>query len=121
MNENNDSFYAIRVKEVSHLFVSKVYEDTVYRDSIQYAKWFFMNYDAEQYMHRFKLDGEEYEITKIKVSWEYDGTYEYMTALGFTRQSKSMWRKGDVTYQNGKFYRNGKEINYSAEAQKEEK
>lgn len=31
-------------------------------------------------------------------------------ALGFTRQSKTMWRKGDVTYQNGKFYRNGKEI-----------
>ena len=33
-----------------------------------------------------------------------------LTALGFTRQSKTMWRKGDVTYQNGKFYRNGKEI-----------
>ena len=33
-----------------------------------------------------------------------------LTALGFTRQSKSMWRKGDATYQNGKFYRNGKEI-----------
>lgn len=33
-------------------------------------------------------------------------------ALGFTRQSKTMWRKGDVTYQNGKFYRQGKEISY---------
>lgn len=31
-------------------------------------------------------------------------------ALGFTRQSKTMWRKGDVVYQNGKFYRQGKEI-----------
>jgi len=33
-----------------------------------------------------------------------------LTALGFTRQSKTMWRKGNITYQGGKFYREGKEI-----------
>lgn len=37
-------------------------------------------------------------------------TAEQLLSLGFTRQSKAMWRKGDVTWQNGKFYRNGKEI-----------
>ena len=47
-----------------------------------------------------------HDITSITVFEDYDE----LTALGFTRQSKSMWRKGDVTYQNGKFYRNGKEI-----------
>lgn len=42
-------------------------------------------------------------------------------ALGFTRQSKTMWRKGDVTYQNGKFYRNGIEISYDPQRAEEGK
>ena len=37
-------------------------------------------------------------------------TAEQLHALGFTRQSKSMWRKGDVTYQNGKFYDKDKKV-----------
>ena len=61
---------------------------------------------------------EEYIPVKMDFMFSYDKEWEgdlvmtdtELTALGFTRQSKSMWRKGDVTYQNGKFYRNGKEI-----------
>lgn len=47
---------------------------------------------------------------------------ETLLQLGFIRQSKTMWRKGDVTYQNGKFYRNGIEISYDPhEAEEGEK
>lgn len=42
-------------------------------------------------------------------------------ALGFTHQSKTMWRKGDVVYQNGKFYRNGIEISYDPHEAEERK
>ena len=48
-------------------------------------------------------------------------TPDQLLALGFTRQSKTMWRKGDVTYQNGKFYRNGIEISYDPQRAEEGK
>ena len=41
-------------------------------------------------------------------------TPDELTALGFMRQSKTMWRKGNVVYQvsstGGRFYRDGKGI-----------
>jgi len=37
-------------------------------------------------------------------------TEQELRALGFMRQSKTMWCRGNITYQNGKFYRESKEI-----------